>query len=57
MIDAPRKKITLSMSEADIALIDEIGKLTGAYTASEVVRDALRQAARIAREAKPSPFV
>ena len=44
-----RVKVSISLSEADYALIDELGELTGAYTTSEVVRDALRQAVRIAR--------
>jgi len=49
-ISAERKKITISLSPADLALIEEIGKATGAYTESEVVRDALRLAAKTARE-------
>lgn len=46
----PREKLTVSLAADDLALIDEIKLLTGAYTSSEVVRNALRQAAQIARE-------
>lgn len=42
MKEAVRKKITISLTEADAALIGEIEELTGAYSMSEVVRDALR---------------
>lgn len=50
MIEDKRKKVTVSLSEVDASLIDEIADLTGAYTASEVVRDALRLTYRIKTE-------
>jgi hypothetical protein len=36
------RKITVSLSQADYELIAKIKQATGAYTSSEVVRDALR---------------
>lgn len=36
------KKITVSLREVDANIIGELMKLTGAYTISKVVRDALR---------------
>jgi len=38
----PNEKLTISLAAADLALVGKIMKLTGAYTKSEVVRDALR---------------
>jgi Arc/MetJ-type ribon-helix-helix transcriptional regulator len=50
MKNPPHVKITVSLAEADKKLIDELMEITGAYTVSEVVRDALRQTRRILRE-------
>jgi Arc/MetJ-type ribon-helix-helix transcriptional regulator len=50
MSEPDRKKLTISLAPADLALIGELKELTGAYSMSEVVRDALRLAAAIARE-------
>jgi Arc/MetJ-type ribon-helix-helix transcriptional regulator len=40
----PKRKLTVSLSVDDMKLLTELGRLTGAYSASEVVRDAIRLA-------------